>query len=48
MINFAIQGTQFEGLSQYLEGPTAAVFSYDEATKGSKHHKEGFRNSKEA
>lgn len=34
MINFAIQGTQFEGLSQYLEGPTAAVFSYDEATKG--------------
>ena len=34
MINFAIQGTQFEGLSQYLEGPTAAAFSYDEATKG--------------
>lgn len=34
MVNFAIKGTQYEGLSQYLEGPTAVVFSYDEATKG--------------
>ena len=34
MINFAIQGTQYEGLAQFLEGPTAVVFSYDEATKG--------------
>lgn len=34
MVNFAIQGTQFEGISQFLEGPTAVVFSYDEATKG--------------
>lgn len=34
MINFAVKGTQFEGLSTYLEGPTAVVFSYDEATKG--------------
>lgn len=34
MINFAVKGTQFEGLSPYLEGPTAVVFSYDEATKG--------------
>ena len=23
MINFAIQGTEFEGLAPYLEGPTA-------------------------
>lgn len=34
MINFAIKETQFEGLAQFLEGPTAVVFSYDEATKG--------------
>ena len=34
MINFAIKETQFEGLSQFLEGPTAIVVSYDEATKG--------------
>ncbi len=34
MINFAIKGTQFEGVSQYLEGPTAVVIAYDEATKG--------------
>lgn len=34
MINFAIKETQFEGLSQFLEGPTAVVISYDEATKG--------------
>jgi len=33
MINFAIQGTDSEGLAQYLEGPTAIAFSYDEATK---------------
>lgn len=34
MVNFAIKGTQYEGLGQYLEGPTAVVFSYEEATKG--------------
>ena len=34
MINFAIKETQFEGLAQFLEGPTAIVVSYDEATKG--------------
>jgi len=33
MINFAIQGTESEGLSTYLAGPTAVAFSYDEATK---------------
>ena len=27
MINFAVKGTQFEGVSQYLEGPTAVVFA---------------------
>lgn len=32
MINFAIKGTQFEGLSEYLSGPTAVAFSYDDAT----------------
>lgn len=34
MVNFAIQGTQFEGLSQYLEGPSAVAFSYEDATAG--------------
>ena len=34
MINFAIKDTQFEGLAQFLEGPTAVVFAYEEATKG--------------
>ncbi len=34
MINFAVKDTQFEGIAQYLEGPTAVVFAYDEATKG--------------
>ena len=33
MINFAIKDTGFEGLTPYLEGPTAVAFSYDEATK---------------
>ena len=33
MINFAIKDTHSEGLSPYLEGPTAVAFSYDEATK---------------
>jgi len=33
MINFAIKGTDAEGLSSYLNGPTAVAFSYDDATK---------------
>jgi large subunit ribosomal protein L10 len=33
MINFAIKGTDAEGLSPYLNGPTAVAFSYDDATK---------------
>ena len=32
MINFAIQGTAFEGLKDYLSGPTAVAFSYEDAT----------------
>ena len=32
MINFAVEGTEFEGLKPYLEGPTAVAFSYDDAT----------------
>lgn len=32
MINFAVQGTAFEGLQPYLEGPTAVAFSYEDAT----------------
>ncbi len=34
MVNFAIQGTQFEGLAPYLEGPSAVAFSYEDATAG--------------
>ena len=33
MINFAIQGTEFEGLAPYLEGPTAIAISTEDATK---------------
>ncbi len=32
MVHFAVQGTQFEGLDQYLSGPSAFAFSYGEAT----------------
>ena len=32
MINFAIQGTEFEGLAAYLEGPTAIAISTEDAT----------------
>lgn len=34
MVHFAIQGTQFEGLDQYLAGPSTFAFSYDDATAG--------------
>ncbi|WP_352399442.1 50S ribosomal protein L10 [Anaerotignum sp.] len=32
MVHFAIQGTQFEGLDQFLSGPSAFAFSYEDAT----------------
>ncbi len=32
MMNFAFQGTDFEGLSQYLEGPSAMAASMTDAT----------------
>ncbi|MCL2386248.1 MAG: 50S ribosomal protein L10 [Defluviitaleaceae bacterium] len=32
MINFAIAGTEFEGLKDYLSGPTTVAFSYEDAT----------------
>ncbi len=32
MVNFAIKDTKFEGLSQFLEGPSAVAFSYEDAT----------------
>lgn len=31
-LNFAFKGTEFESLSQDLEGPTAVAFSLDDAT----------------
>ncbi|MCL2355774.1 MAG: 50S ribosomal protein L10 [Defluviitaleaceae bacterium] len=32
MIEFAIEGTDFAGLKEYLKGPTAVAFSYNDAT----------------
>ena len=32
LIRLAIQNTDFEGVSEYLEGPTGLVFGHDEAT----------------
>jgi len=32
MINFAIEGTEFEGIKDYLAGPTTVAFSYEDAT----------------
>ncbi len=32
MLNFAVQGTEFEPLTQHLEGPTAIAISKDDAT----------------
>lgn len=32
MMAFAIDGTEFAGLKDYLAGPTAVAFSYDDAT----------------
>ena len=34
MMHFAIQGTEFEGLDEYLAGPSAFAFSYEDATAG--------------
>ena len=31
-MNFAFKGTQFEGLSEYLEGPNAIAISTEDAT----------------
>lgn len=32
MLRFAFKDTPFEGLSKFLEGPTTAAFSYEDAT----------------
>jgi len=32
MLNLAVEGTVYEGLRPYLEGPTAVAFSYEDAT----------------
>lgn len=29
-LKFAVKGTEIEGISEYLEGPTAVTFSYDD------------------
>ena len=32
MMSLAVEGTEFEGLKEYLAGPTTAAFSYEDAT----------------
>ena len=32
MVTLAVKGTEFEGRAQYLEGPSAFAFSYEDAT----------------
>jgi len=32
MINFAVEGTEFEGIKEHLAGPTTVAFSYEDAT----------------
>lgn len=32
MMNFAVEGTQFEGLKEYFEGPSALAVCYEEPT----------------
>ena len=43
MLEFAIDGTDYSGLKEYLAGPTTVAFSYDDATAAaaaiSKHQK---------
>lgn len=34
MMNFAVQGTQFEGLKDYFEGPSAIAICYEDPTVG--------------
>jgi len=46
MMNFAIEGTQFEGLKEYLHGPSALAISYDEATKAAKIIKDASKTMK--
>lgn len=36
MLNFAVKGTEFEGLSAHLEGPTAIAVSKEDATSPAK------------
>ena len=36
MINFAVKGTEFEGLSKHLEGPTAIAISKEDAAAPAK------------
>ena len=32
MVNLAVEGTDFEGVREYLAGPTTIAFSYEDAT----------------
>ncbi len=35
-VKFAVEGTEFEGISEFLAGPTAVAISYEDATAGSR------------
>lgn len=48
MMHFAIQGTEFEGLDEYLAGPSAFAFSYEDATAGAMHPEQGSKGCKRA
>ena len=46
MINFAIKDTKFDGLSEYLEGPTTVAICYDGSTKAASLLNEGAKTLK--
>ncbi len=35
-VRFAVAGTEFEGITEFLAGPTAVAISYEDATAGSR------------
>ena len=46
MMNFAFKGTAFEGLSEYLEGPSAMAYSAEDATAPARVLSEFAKNAK--
>lgn len=46
MMNFAVQGTQYEGLKDYFEGPSAIAICYDDPTTGASILSKFMKNAK--